>query len=549
MIRRHDSYRYFCGGILLLLLLLFFCGCAADSHKMAEENVCDTVTEPPEIITGSPVLEDDRFLYVCTQFFVNRIEKQTGEEKNLWQVKGNMGTWLDDTAFFNAAAVLVDDRIFFLEKIWDHVDNESGYERTQYLALSEIGTDGTGYRRLLSFNTGSSVRNLYLIDGALYVESWYAEGPQLFYTIGENGALDRNYHPTIELIDAARELERQHDAIDPYSVDVDALADEESWIEARYRIYGDDAMLYYVDVTDDGRRIFKFYEQETGRVTELFERSFEKTLQRYDAIYSFLSGDAIYYVIQDDYAYYLARRKLTALEKEERIGSAFYDRGIGKVGELLHLEKEYKASVGDPQAEVTYARGDVFCLQVDERYAGADRINTFLQERYQRDMDAFLPDAEEYRMWSETEPVRAYYSRLEEITYLDNGLVSFGQNGWASPGNTDSRYWEDGYTFDLETGERLELTDIVSDDAGWMGYLLATYLTDQLERDLPDWSAERIDKEIVQKVRDRFTMAVGWYLRPEGLVLICDETLADHYTLLTRDVVIPYEKLHIKREL
>ena len=147
------------------------------------------------------------------------------------------------------------------------------------------------------------------------------------------------------------------------------------------------------------------------------------------------------------------------------------------------------------------------------------------------------------------EPARAYYSRLWEIAYLGNGLVSFGQNGWASTGNTSTQYWEDGYTFDLETGERLALTDIVSDDAGWLCYLMATYLTNQLEKDLPDWSAERIDKDIVQKVRERFTMDVGWYLRPEGLVLICDGELVDHFMLRNRDVVIPYEELHLKRGL
>lgn len=157
---------------------------------------------------------------------------------------------------------------------------------------------------------------------------------------------------------------------------------------------------------------------------------------------------------------------------DEESDSEEEDNGISQVGTIVsYYEEVYSEDYTDTLLTLT----DLKWLQVDERFEGAEEINRCLSE-YQENIIAYEeqnaeemkqiileyeeqnPDEMEQLKEENGNPLNyycSYSSTIDEITYFDEKYVSFCQKDYEYLGGAHGMPIWTGFTFDLETGERL----------------------------------------------------------------------------------------------
>ena len=107
-------------------------------------------------------------------------------------------------------------------------------------------------------------------------------------------------------------------------------------------------------------------------------------------------------------------------------------------------------------------------LKVSDRYAGAAKINAVMSEVLdnlsdhdadKQDAMAWYEDAGEDNAWF---PSYSFDTEVSKITYLDEKVLGFEMNGYDYYGGAHGMPSKTNYLFDLETGERLTLGDLVT---------------------------------------------------------------------------------------
>lgn len=255
----------------------------------------------------------------------------------------------------------------------------------------------------------------------------------------------------------------------------------------------------------------------------------------------------VYYADVRDYKLYLMRRSLSEPEKEQFMGAAFFDTGIASVGKI---ESRYEEVTDETLPGVVLLEIDSERLVVDERFAGAERINQYLEEWQEENIaDKGLPKSllQNEEAWSEEETEDYYcvpYSYscvVSPVFYMDDHYFSFYQSEDAYWGGAHGVLFRTGFTFDLRTGEKMELTDIIGNSEAEFREIVSAYFAEYINKN-PDAFWENA----VEIVRSWSDFEIGYYLTPEGIRFWLPEYVISSFAAGCQEVTVPYEEFDMK---
>ena len=255
-----------------------------------------------------------------------------------------------------------------------------------------------------------------------------------------------------------------------------------------------------------------------------------------------IKDNCIYYVGEQDYKLYLMRRSLDMPNAEDIIGEAFYDTGIAEVGRMeSYKENIYSSKMPDKKI----ASLDLEWLVVDERFAGADAINKILESDLPVSKEYMHERAAEYEGWEDFELEEfSFTTNVSPIYYMDGRYLSFVQQNYEYSGGAHSMPFWNGYTFDLETGEQLQLSDIVENDDLQIKEIVTGYFEQMYEKE-PDayWD------DAVDVVREYASLQSPFYLSEEGIVFYYGPYELAPYAGGVIEIVIPYNEVKLRINL
>lgn len=595
---------------------------SASGEQTDEQETAQQKTLIPGREKGDAIAEDEEAIYVFGNDRIDRIEKESGVGRIIWQSEDYEDS---PDAYAGGCGLLLENRLYFLQDLWIEGDEK--------LRLATVRTDGKDYKILKDWN--SLQKKIYYWDGILYIGmNWSGAGTKGI-ALYEDGAIeevdvrgegmlyqkvsakysefsDRVYRETepVTIAEMKEELgffllydrdiklckiDAESGEEELLSVDGDLqgwnkeyllleksseengseydewyLADMETQEERllftcrknRYVFGMDDDFAYVGSLNyDEGKAesqeaevndfIYERIALDTGEAETLFIQHGVEGMHSYYVWNSYrpeIHQGYIYYADWEDYQLYLRRIPMngTMPAKEETLGAAFYDSGIGQVGRLeTYCRKFYSETVPD----TVLAELDWCGLVIDERFPGAEKINGML-----RDMrNQALAAAETEYIWREEEitefeeeniPPFYYYmdsSQVSEVSYFDGSTyVSFCQEGYVYMGGVhEIPYWK-GFTFNLQTGELLTLEDLVENSEEELKEIVTKCFEQTMNQNPGElWG----DVEEVYKKTDDSS---PFYLTEDGIKFYYEAGELAGYMEGVQAVTVPYEEFEMK---
>lgn len=267
----------------------------------------------------------------------------------------------------------------------------------------------------------------------------------------------------------------------------------------------------------------------------------------------------IYYTEVMNYRMYLMRKSLEEPEENagaeelsksggEILGDAFLDTGIAQVGKV---ESYYEQIFSKAEPDFVLMELDLERLVVDEKYEGAAKINRILSA-YQDSIVSYGTNEEDIN-WREEEiagweedvpPATLSYSCSSypsEITYFDGDRFSFYQQDYDYTGGAHGMPLWVGFTFDLHTGQRLLLSDVIGNSEEELKEIVVRYF-DACISEAP----EEFWEDALTVVREGISLASDFYLEEEGICFYFHPYELAAYAGGFKTVTIPYEEFAMK---
>lgn len=594
--------------LMLALILVLLTGCRYIRNEAVKEQETireqETIKEQeadgemeealPRLWSGSSsvVLEDEKALYLCADRQIRRLEKESHNVDILWESETN------ESFFAQGRALLVNDKIYFVE-------SEPG--RTTEV-LSVIGTDGMGYKRLDELENQVKVMccfdgTVYIYsyrdmraygigeDGELSfserltesVPYKIPEGYQLIKEMSPFGSV-QNYGCLLLLktkdykcamIDpqTGEEICVFEDHIEAMNKDyflfsgyneagnrelylTDAQTLETKLLtelDAAYWILEMDEDFVYIVKHGEGRDyLYERISLDNGEGSELFTIRAGSILGYYapSHIMDFtICNGYMYYSADKDYAMYFMRRNVEHPDTEEILGEPYFDTRIGEVG---RAEPYYEAIYSQVMPEVLLGEIDLQRLVIDEKFAGASEINRVLND-YQENcisserngvewMEEMLEDRGEELL----EEIRSYRltSSPSRIFYFDGDYFSFYQDEDDYVGGIHGMLDREGFTFDLRTGDRLCLTDIIGNSEAELKKIVTEYFAQYIAGD-PEYFFE----DALETVKERISLDSSFYLSEKGICFYFEPYALASFAAGFPEVIIPYGEFEMKLDL
>lgn len=326
----------------------------------------------------------------------------------------------------------------------------------------------------------------------------------------------------------------------------------------------DEDYIYIETKRSEEGQTWQVYEKillETGERTVIFRQENIKVEPFFawnDLIDTVVKNGYLYYAGEEDYNLYLMRRKLDDPSKEEILGEAFYDSCIGQVGNMdvyhEHISKEGRFPESKTKAELEIDI-NLKWLQVDDRFPGAAAINEYLAEEqrqniaYEKELlEDFITEDEEgepkekiceegdYRL------LNHYTSEFSKISYFDNRYLSFYQSeddyGY---GMAHGILYRIGYTFDLQTGDRLMLEDVIANSEEELKDIVTKYFGEKILADPAYYWDDALDT-----VREWTDLESSFYLSEEGIRFYFGPYALAPFAAGFPEVTIPYEEFEMR---
>lgn len=297
-----------------------------------------------------------------------------------------------------------------------------------------------------------------------------------------------------------------------------------------------DGMFYYMTMEDNHIVINRASAAEQGRCVLLELNDMSSYASGFSPI-SFglrVLGNALYYTDMTDYEAYLLRLDLDTMEQTQ-FDTPIYSTGISKVGTLANEHHDiYKEN--DPNALIGTA--DFSWLVIDDSFAGAATINEYLYESEVASEWAVFEDnvQRDEEFFDSSSAAYAYDSAASGIEYFDGRYVSFIQQAYGYWGGAHGLPIWNGYTFDLETGERLLLSDIVSNTEAELKDLVTGYFSEMIDESPSDYWADA--KETVHDMISLET--TDFVLTEDGICFYMHPYSISAYAAGFQEVTIPY---------
>lgn len=281
--------------------------------------------------------------------------------------------------------------------------------------------------------------------------------------------------------------------------------------------------------TDGNTVIYSKVDLKTGEITYLCtipDASRRLETMVHEAFDHVITGGYVYYVGQRGSAFYLMRRSAENPDEEELLGDVFYDSGIDTVGEKLFVEEGLYWH-DDPKPENMYGSVTVEYLQIDGKFGGADKINALMQDIITSQREQQLQKSKEYGLYAD--------AAVNEISYFDGRYLSFTiqQNGFCP-----AVY--DGYTFDVATGERLWLWDVINQSEDELIQIVMDYAEELVET-----YPEDFETDALRDIRRSISWKTEFYLENDGIHFCMPDVRRDKdYDIF--ELLIPYEEFTMR---
>lgn len=559
------------------------------------------VSLPEERFQSSIIQEDENYIYICSSFRIVKIDKEEMHQEILWENK-NASKGSEEYIYETGCGLLIGDKIFFVEEAEDedgwynktilsviNIDG-SGHKKlydfefysstiffyngelivadgknTWYFAIEENGdirkvtaNDSANEKCFVNLEQGySSVyyqnngcKELLVAECLEKLGYWIVRNKDYELVkwkpeTGEEVLLGGSLVSFSEQYILISKWEEN--AWNVYKIDSNTF-EKELLVQYDTRqdvITADDEYLYVRGNKETG---FLYYEKvslKDGTKTEIFrQKQCEIGFYSYNYIMDCVCLNGyIYYVGEKNYNFYVVRRSIDNPSRAEILGEAFYETGISEVGVL----RSYHESIySKKNPELLLGQIDLSWLEIDKRFLGAKKINVYLARlqsenvEYEREsvkwMNEELEEEDEI-YW----PAYSYSSVVSHIDFFNNTYVSFCQEEYDYMGGAHGMPYRVGLTFDLNTGERLFLQDIVKDSEVKLKETITAYFAQKIEAD-PDgfWD------DAIETVRTYAGYDSSFYLTEEGIVFYYAPYYLSCYAAGFQTVVIPYEEFDMK---
>lgn len=250
-----------------------------------------------------------------------------------------------------------------------------------------------------------------------------------------------------------------------------------------------------------------------------------------------VSGEYLYYMDMRDYDACLIQVPLDNLSQEEVLEEPIYSTNIKEVGELA---KEHHDVYKENDPDCLLGTADFCWLVVDDSFAGAETINEYLYESEVASERVVFEDhvrADE-EFIDELSVPYSYSTDVSRIRYFDGTYVSFIQKGYDYSGGAHGLpYWE-GYTFNLDTGERLLLMDILSNTEDELKDIVTKYFAEKIDENPSEFWADA--KETVHDTISLET--TDFVLTEDGICFYMHPYNISAYAAGFQMVTVPYEE-------
>ena len=481
--------------------------------------------EIPDSVNASPVIVGEKGVYFIGENRVSIMDLESGNARTLWEgervdgwdemnaTTGGKGILLKDNLYFlntyyvknedsftvpNYALVRLQSDVSESEVVYNYGEEYASYN--MYFADGTIYVDASGVGDRITIDADGKVAGVtdsslasssVAIPDGYHMVSYVNNGNQTAFpddTIKNNGKMvliNQDYEYVLYDKDGSTsllggEVSSYYNGkllinknTDDYSGYDYGIVDMKSG-EYTYLCYSDDRLnivamdndyVYTSEDAEDGRStIYNKISLKNGRIDMLLDKQYSE-----DSLVTYVNGTMpcvldgkLYTITSENYAMYNEIIDLST--KEETVsGESYYDSGIGQVGKLERCSEEYTAPDGTVLMTV-----NAEVLKVSDRYAGASKINAVMSDVLDslsnHDADrqealSWYEDAGEDNAWF---PRYSFDAEVSKITYLDEKVLGFEMNGYDYYGGAHGMPWKDNYLFDLETGERLTLGDLVA---------------------------------------------------------------------------------------
>ena len=493
---------YTCITAVLLYGIYQYAEKIGDYSALGAEPYAEEISRSEEessLIEGeaesSMILEDQDFVYIYIGCEIVKINKKSKNCDVLWK-SDYTEQFMPDTK-----ALLIGDKIYFLEEWWSI--SSCGMEN----ALSVINTDGTDYMRMEEIRG----HDLCFADGILYVAT-YDPDSMLEYKLYADGTW------------------KKKEAVTKYKDRKFVSESDEKYAYVITRNYNEDSLFSQDEFVGVSAGIF-------GGASWDYADRVLGVCDKY-----------IYYVGEIDYKLYLMRRRLDEPSEEEVLGAAFYDSGISEVGSLISC---HERNCSEENADDYLTAVDFERLVVDERFPGAAEINRIFIEKQEeiiayekknavdveqelQAMKEAMPDANPSLHYS-------YGSRISPIYYFDGSYLSFYQEDDDYCGGAHGSLYREGYTFDLQTGKRLTLQDIIGNSEEELKDIVTQYFSVYI-----DENANTFREDAKSSVKEQINLGSDFYLREDGICFYFQPYALAAFAAGFPEVTIPYEEFEIK---
>lgn len=552
-----------------------------------------------EVAAGEVILEDKEAVYACGKYQIMKIDKESGKSAVLWNDEKRNDSL---EQFSEGNALLLGDWIYFISASSSEAAEEvvslamMKTDGTNYTQIEELA----GYGHLLFYKDGilyvssSEIENVYQIEEDGKITRVEEKDQKLFspkipegcrkYTgmsimegilqYGFYFLYDQDYNLVRLEPDKQEETKvdlegsiwgRNYD----YFLSMKYETDERSLyitnlrtLETRFLadcdinssfVDMDDAFVYIItsqkeEETGQKTFIYQKISIETGETEKLFEQIAPAGMgTAYDPYYIMnltVKDGYLYYPGTKDYRLFLMRRKVEEPIAEEILGKPFYDSGISAVG---HIETYYENLYSVSKPELTIGNIDMERLVFDKQYPGAEEINQYLKQN-EEDVINYIKEGtgwvDEYVELDEQEAGIMYVNcnrNISKIYYVDETYVSFYMHDHEYQGGAHGMSYWIGCTFDLQTGKRLQLADIIDNSEEELKEIVTGYFREMIEKNPDDYWEDAIDI-----VREETDFEMGFYLTDSGIDFYFEPYLLSSYGAGFQEITIPYSEFRLK---
>ncbi len=544
-----------------------------------------------ECLESCVLQEDEQYFYFCGSCRVSKVDKATGEEVILWENSEEVSSQ-KEYVYSRGTGILIDEELVFVENWYEENDLKR--------AVSRVKTDGTGYERIIEMKYAVDDIMMWQ-DGVLYADDMDRVVEIKFSPSGdiiEKNIQDKSYEEKLYYEDNGSRMLFEQQSLaefgaflkqtdDGYVMSINPETGEKEYLDkltffegynSKYFLtstYEDGMMLHLVDrETGEDRELFEredffrilamdeeyvyivriVYEEEVtqysyerialadGQVEELFVRQPEglwsySTEVLMDTI---VKNGYIYYVDEQDYALWCCRRAIEAPQKEEILGDAIYDSGIADIGEMQSKnEKMYS----EKEPEKLLYNVNLSWLAVDDKYPGSNLINTYVFAHQEANM-SYAREQYEYMMEDMWDCGTSEFSSIfPGFTYVDSHYISFYQQEYEyQAGAAHGMPWWIGFTFDLESGERMLLSDLVYNSEDELKAIVAKHF-EEMAASRPEGTYW---EDAVSYVHDTVNMESEFYLTEEGIVFFYGPYELACYAEGFQEVLVPYQEFDLR---